>query len=109
MLCPLILDGLTRALRDVSFTAGQEFDVVVVSIDPRETPALADTRKAQYAARYDRPDADAEFHFLTGDADAIRRLTRAVGFRSAYDATTDEYAHAAGALDAESYLDRLPS
>jgi len=98
MLCPLILDALTRSLREVSFTAGQEFDVVVVSIDPRETPALAETRKAQYVARYERPGADAGFHFLTGDADAIRRLTRAAGFRYAYDAKTDEYAHAAGAI-----------
>lgn len=98
MLCPLILDGLTRALREVAFTAGQEFNVVVVSIDPRETPALADTRKALYVERYDRPGADTGFHFLTGDADVLRQLTQAAGFRYAYDAKTDEYAHAAGAM-----------
>lgn len=96
MLCPLLLDGLVRALRPISFDIGKQFVVLTVSINPRETPAIAATRKALYVQRYGRPGADRGWHFLTGKADAIAALTDAIGFRFVYDKTKDEYAHASG-------------
>jgi protein SCO1 len=94
-LCPLVLSGLVRTMRALSFTAGQEFTVLTVSIDPRETPAHAAVQQAQYRKRYGREAADG-WHFLTGDADAIQRLTEAVGFRYRHDASQDQFAHASG-------------
>jgi protein SCO1 len=98
MLCPLVLDGLLRSLRVLAFTAGEQFEVVTVSIDPGETPALATATKGRYVRGYGRPEAAAGWHFLTGEAAAIERLSEAVGFRYAYDAAKDEYAHAAGIM-----------
>jgi protein SCO1 len=98
MLCPLVLEGLLHSLRALSFTIGEQFDVVTVSINPGETAALAAATKARYVRDYGRSKAAAGWHFLTGDEASIQRLTRVVGFRYAYDAAKDEYAHAAGIM-----------
>lgn len=96
MLCNLIMDGLHRALKPLAFDVGTEFDVVAVSIDPGEDPALASEKKDQALARYAREGTDEGWHFLTGEEPAIARLADTVGFRYAYDPQTDEYAHASG-------------
>ncbi|MFI5364143.1 MAG: SCO family protein [Candidatus Binatia bacterium] len=96
MLCTLTLNGLVSALKVLSFDAGNQFDVVVVSFNPQETPALAAAKKQTYLERYGRGGADQGWHFLTGDAAAIQQLTGAVGFRYVYDAEQKQYAHAAG-------------
>jgi protein SCO1/2 len=96
MLCPLVLDGLLRTLRAMAFTIGDQFNVVAVSFDPADTSALAAAKQAHYARGYGRDGAGAGWHFLTGEAAAIQHLTQAVGFRYAYDAARDQYAHAAG-------------
>lgn len=96
MLCSLILNGLAKSLSVLTFDVGDQFDVVVVSIDPAETPALAAAAKVETVNRYGRPQSAAGWHFLTGSADAITALTEAAGYRYAYDAETDEYAHTSG-------------
>ncbi len=96
MLCTLTLNGLSSALKVLSFDVGKEFNVVTVSFNPQETAALAAAKKETYLKHYSRPGAAQGWHFLTGDADAIERLTRAVGFRYAYDPAHKQYAHAAG-------------
>jgi protein SCO1/2 len=96
MLCTETLNGLVRALRALSFDAGRQFDVVVVSIDPRETAALAAAKKKLYVERYGRTSGAKGWTFLTGDEASIRRLAAAVGFRYVYDADLRQYAHATG-------------
>lgn len=96
MLCPLRLDGLVSSLRALPFNVGDQFTVITVSIDPRETAALAAAQKKLHLRNYRRPGADQGWHFLTGDEAAITRLADAVGFRYTYDAGRDEYAHASG-------------
>jgi protein SCO1/2 len=98
MLCTLVLNGLTQALRDMPFTIGKEFNVVTVSFDPRETPDLAAAKKKTYMTSYGRPGADDGWHFLTGKQDAIEKLTKAVGFRYEYNAKEDLYNHASGIM-----------
>ena len=95
MLCTYVLNGLTGSLEGIAFKAGKEFEVVVVSFDPGETPALAAEKKQFFLKRYGRPEADAAVHFLTGREESIRALTSAVGFRYAYDAQIDQFAHPA--------------
>jgi protein SCO1/2 len=101
-LCTLVLNGLASGLRNVSFDAGKQFDVVAVSIDPRDTPTLAREKKATYLARYGRSGATASerngWHFLTGDQKDISQLARAIGFRYFYDDRSRQYAHAAGVV-----------
>jgi protein SCO1/2 len=94
MLCGEALAGLSSAMRLVKFDVGNEFDVVTVSFDPRETPEMAAAKKKDYVARYGRPNAATGWHFLTGQRDSINALTKAVGFQYQYDEKTNQYAHA---------------
>ena len=94
MLCGEVLLGLTGAMKMVSFNAGDQYDVVIVSFDPKDTPELAAAKKNEYVQRYGRPGAERGWHFLTGQPDAINALTKAVGFQYQYDPRINQYAHA---------------
>jgi len=94
MLCGEALAGLTASMKMIKFDVGNEFDVVTVSFNPKETPQLAAEKKADYLKRYGRPNAVAGWHFLTGPPESINALTKAVGFQYQYDAAKDQYAHA---------------
>jgi protein SCO1/2 len=94
MLCGEALAGLSSALRLVKFDVGNEFDVITVSFDPRETPEMAAAKKKDYVGRYGRPNAAAGWHFLIGQPDSINALTKVVGFQYQYDLKSNQYAHA---------------
>lgn len=96
MLCTLTLNGLTEAMEDMKWSVGREFEIVDVSIDPSETPALALAKKSSYLRRYGRAGAESGWHFLTGDTNAIHDLTEAVGYHYEYDPVSKEYAHPSG-------------
>lgn len=99
MLCSLVLDGLTESMADADLQLGDDYAVLAVSMDPRDTPARADSAKARYVRQLpEGADADA-FHFWTAPGDLepnVEALAEAVGFRYAYDVRTEEYAHSAG-------------
>lgn len=95
MLCGLQLNGLLDGLTALDWTAGDQFEMVTVSIDPLETPDLATAKKASYLERYARPAAETGWHFLTGEQEAIVALASAVGFGYVYDEEERQYAHAA--------------
>jgi len=80
MLCSEEMDGLTGALEMVKLTPGKDFEIVIISIDPNETPELAAKKKAFYLKRYGRPETAAGWHFLTGQQAAIDAVSDAVGF-----------------------------
>jgi protein SCO1/2 len=80
MLCSEEMDGLTSALEMVKLAPGKDFDVILISIDPSETPDLAAKRKAFYLKRYGHPETAAGWHYLTGQRPAIDAVTNAVGF-----------------------------
>jgi protein SCO1 len=98
MLCTLVLNGVVQGMRGMTFTPGADYEVVVVSFDPRETHELAAAKKTNYAAEYGRPGAAEGLHFLTGKLPDIQALTRAVGFRYVYDAAQDQYIHTSGIM-----------
>jgi protein SCO1/2 len=80
ILCMEDLNGLVGALEMVNLTPGKDFQIVIVSIDPAETPAIAAAKKAVYVKRYGRPDTAGGWHFLTGEQPAIKALAEGVGF-----------------------------
>lgn len=98
MLCSEELDGLTSSLEMVHLNPGPDFNVIVISIDPAETPELAAKKKAFYLKRYGRPETAAGWHFLTGQEPAINAVTKAVGFGYVRvpgpDGTMSQFAHA---------------
>ena len=99
MLCTQVLNGFTGAMNGiVRFNIGREFNVVTVSIDPRDTPQDAAETKKRYIKRYRRPGAEQGWHFLTGKKDQIDALAQAVGFRYAWDPEIKQYAHASGIM-----------
>jgi protein SCO1/2 len=93
MLCGEVLNGLDTALRVVKFDVGNQFDVLTVSFDPKDTPEVATIKKAEYLKRYKRPGAESGWHFLTGQQPAIDALTKAAGFQYQYDPKTEQFAH----------------
>ena len=95
MLCTQVLSGLDGSLTALSLSAGTDFDVVVVSFDPGETAALAAQSRKTFLNRYRRAGAEGGVRFLTGRPEAIAKLADAVGFRYAYDAEIDQFAHPA--------------
>jgi len=98
MLCTVVLNGLTETMKDISFTPGNEYEVVTVSFNHLETPDLAAKKKASYLELLEKPEAEKGWHFLTGSEENIKKLTDAVGFTFAWDAEREEYAHASGII-----------
>ena len=96
MLCTEILNGTLHAMREISLSAGTDYDVVTISIDPTETAELAAQKKAFYVRRYEREGAEKGWHFLVGSEAEVRRVADAVGFGYQYDEATGEYAHPSG-------------
>ena len=95
MLCTQVLNGMTAALKTLSFDAGKDFEVVIVSIDPKDNYRLAANKKLTYVQSYGRPQTAAGWHFLTGSEASIKPLADALGFRYAYDPAIKQYAHGA--------------
>ena len=98
MLCTLVINGLSSALKTLSLSPGQDFEIVTVSFDSRDTPASASAKKAAYLERYRREGAAQAWHFLTGDQASIDRLTKAAGFRYVWDKATNQFAHPTGVI-----------
>jgi protein SCO1 len=98
MLCTLVINGLASALDLLSLEPGKDFEIVTVSFNPNDTPATATAKKAVYLERYRRPGAEQAWHFLSGEEASIERLTKAAGFRYAWDADTKQYAHPSGVI-----------
>jgi len=98
MLCTLVVNGLAGALKVNSLEPGKDFEVVVVSFDPRDTPVGAATKKAAFLERYGHASAAVGTHFLSGAQPAIQRLTKAAGFRYVWDEETKQFAHPSGII-----------
>lgn len=98
MLCNQVMNGMLGSFRQISFNVGEQFEVVTVSFDPSETPALAAAKKQTYIAGYNRTSGAAGWHFLTGDDANIKRLAEAIGFRYTWDEQTKQFAHASGIM-----------
>ncbi len=93
-LCPMVENGLLESLNQVRFNIGDQFNVLTVSFDPKDTPLQAFAKRATYLSMYNRKGAAAGWHFLTGDEASIAALTKAVGFRYRYDSKIDQFSHA---------------
>src|SRR5262249_42997969 len=94
-MCNDLLNGLTDSLRKLEWTAGDQFRIVTVSIDPRETSELAGNKKLGYIDYYKRPAAADGWAFLTGKQESITALASAVGFGYRYEERTGLFTHAA--------------
>jgi protein SCO1/2 len=101
MLCTQVLNGMVTSFRVLPFQMSKDFDVVTISFDPRETPALAQSKKkvyVDYLPEKMRDNAANGWHFLTGDQENIAKITEAAGFHYRWDEKTQQFAHASAIL-----------
>ena len=96
-MCNLVMDGMVKGLKDIpGWTPGRQYDVLVVSMDPRDTPEDSTYRRDVYLKKFGSAESAASWHFLTGTEPQIRRVTDSVGFGYAWQEDVEEYAHDAG-------------
>jgi protein SCO1/2 len=98
MLCIQVMNGISSALKALPFTPGEDFEIVLVSFDPRDTPEAANAKKRAHLQHWKRQDTAAGWHFLTADEAAIKQVTSAAGFTYEWDEATQQYAHVSGLL-----------
>jgi protein SCO1/2 len=98
MLCQQVMNGLSSALKVMPFAAGEDYEVVLVSFDPRDTPATAAEKKRTHLEYWSAERDSASWHLLTGDEATIRRVTSAAGFSYRWDERTGQFAHVSGIL-----------
>jgi protein SCO1 len=98
MLCTQVTNGISSSLRTLSFEAGKDFDVVLLSFDPRDTPAKAAEKKRTHLEYWKTQSTANGWHFLTGDEATIRRVASAAGFTYKWDERTQQFAHVSGVL-----------
>src|SRR5438093_9367424 len=96
MLCTLVINGMVDALKQVKYSAGQDFNILTISFDPMETSGLANIKRRNYLEMYDRAGASEGWHFLTGTEKQIRKVTDAVGFGFKWNPDQQAFAHGSG-------------
>jgi protein SCO1 len=94
--CPMMVEGMISAMHEpgLGYQIGRDFEVVVISINPKETPEIATAKKQEYLSQLGLAGAEKSFHFLTGEEKDIRAVADALGYKYVYDAKTGQYAHA---------------
>jgi protein SCO1/2 len=97
-MCTEVLNSLLETLKKIPGDVGDQFNVVVVSFDPKDKPGVAYMKKGFYLEAYGRPNAEKGWHFLTGEEPQIKELREAVGFRYEYDKEKKQYNHASGIM-----------
>lgn len=100
LLCTQVMNGISSALKALTFTPGKEFDVVLISFDPRDRAETANAKKRAHLKHWSTEDTANGWHFLTGEDASIRRATDAAGFTYTWDEPTQQFAHVSGVLTA---------
>ena len=98
MLCSQVEQSLVGTLKMISFNPGKDYDVVLISMDPSDTPDEALKKKHEALSRFARPSTEAGWHFLTGNKESIDEVAKAAAFRYSYDPQTKLFGHASGIL-----------
>ena len=96
MLCSMVLNGTSQVLREIPWTIGTEYEVITVTIDPRDNWEVAKKKRDSYLANYGRPTNG--WHFMADYMEHVKVLAKSAGFNYKWDGTQEQYAHAAGFL-----------
>lgn len=98
MLCSMVIDAVFTGVNDLKWTPGKEYNIITFSIDPEEDHKLAASVKDSLLARFDRKGAEDGWYFLSGKKNAVKALTKAIGFKYKKVENTDQYAHSASIM-----------
>jgi protein SCO1 len=91
MLCNLVLNGQTDAMRKIPWEPGADYTVLTISIDPTETAQLAREKRAVYLNNYGK--AAPGWHFFSDDNGNVKKLADQIGFKYKYDGKIEQYSH----------------
>lgn len=97
-LCNYHLNGLFEGLKNVDWTPGNQFEMVVLSFDPKEGSDVAAGKKTNYLQLYGRPEAAPGVHFLTASQETIAAVTSSVGFNYQWDEASKQWEHSSAAI-----------
>lgn len=98
MLCSLQLESVVASLKGTKFIVGRDFTLLALSMDPNDTPNGSVKAKRKITNAYGQSGSETGFHFLTGTAEEIKKITAAAGYRYYYDEESKQWAHATGVL-----------
>lgn len=98
--CVTELEGMIKLFSssDLNLVPGKDFEVVTISINPKETPAIAKGKKDELMKQIGTPEMRTGWHFLSGSAEQVNKVAKVVGFRYVYDPVQDTFAHPAGII-----------
>lgn len=91
--CDMVMQSLTTALIQQPWTVGIEFDVITLSIDPRDTPEVTAEARSRALGRYGRAEAERGWHFLSGTEAQIAQVADAIGYHFVWEERTQQFAH----------------
>jgi protein SCO1 len=94
-LCGLVTNALLAGMKETSWTPGNQYQVLTISLDPGETFELAAEKKSNYLKKFDRSGAESGWRFLTGSAANVEALSKATGFGFVWDEASEQFIHAA--------------
>lgn len=97
-LCPMSIRETTNSLNRLPLKPGTDYNVLVVSFDPKDTPEIATEKKSEYAKIFTQAGYGDGFHFLTGSQESISKLTDAIGWKYKWDTATRQFVHAGGIM-----------
>ncbi len=98
-LCSMVLSATVNGVKDTAWTAGDEYQMITISIDHRDTPEVAARKRAQVLRDYGRMDAsDDGWAFLVGDEENIERVANAAGYHYFWDGRQQQYGHPAAIM-----------
>lgn len=97
-LCNFHLNGVVEGLKELEWSAGNQYQILAISFDSKETHDVAGKKKASYVKLYDRPGTEKGFHFLTADEATVQKITQQIGFSFKWNAEANEWAHASAAV-----------
>lgn len=95
MLCNLVLNGINEGISKLDWLPGNEYRVLTISFDPRDSVSLAAAKKANYLKALNRPGAEKGWTFFVDYQSHAKALAEAVGFEYFWDEDNKQYAHPA--------------
>ncbi|MGD9899706.1 MAG: SCO family protein [Calditrichaceae bacterium] len=95
MLCTLVLNGVSQTVSEMDWIPGKQYELLTVSIDPKETAELAAAKKKTHLDFIQKDEAQNGWTFFVGEQPQIDSLANALGFEYYYVEERDEFAHPA--------------
>lgn len=99
VVCSMIANNVAAGLKGVSWTMGDEYRVVTISIDPNESLERTAAKRTSVLHEYGRSGDG--WAFLVGDEASIAKVAAAAGFQYQYDERQKQWAHPSVAMIAK--------